>query len=193
MVAQEIKQPQLATYSNPPWFYLNTEKTGVIFSANWDGETTSGSSNPRSELREMVNDGNTLANWDGAQGRHQMDVEFRVTRLDGLHHVVVGQIHDASDDVTVFRLEGTQLWITDGDNPHGYFLGTYTPGPDSARIKVGFDVFGGEVHYRYQGNQVGYTHPIGSGCYFKFGAYLQRKQDSGGATVEMFSLKVVHS
>lgn len=190
----EILQPQLATYTHPEWFHLNAEKTAVVFAANWDGATTPNSNNPRSELREMVNNGNTLANWSGSTGRHQMDCELRVTRLDGAHHVVIGQIHDADDDVTVFRLEGNQLWITDGDNTHGHLLGTYTPGPNSTKIKIGFDVFAGTIRYRYNGNTVPYELPMqGDGGYFKTGCYLQVKQNSGGATVELYSVKVVHS
>ena len=50
----EIKQPQLDTYSVDPYFKLTTAKDGVQFRAHCGGTTTSGSSYPRSELREMT-------------------------------------------------------------------------------------------------------------------------------------------
>ncbi len=47
----EIDQPELDTYSNASFFFLNTLKTGVTFRAYTNGATTSGSGYPRSELR----------------------------------------------------------------------------------------------------------------------------------------------
>lgn len=191
---KEVLQPQLATFSLPPYFMLNALKTAVIFSAEWNGATTSGSSNPRSELREMTNNGLTLANWSGASGRHKMEVDLRVTRLDGIHEVVVAQIHGPDDDLTVFRLKtGNRLFITNGDDDEWHQVATYVPGPDSARIKLGFDVQGGQVRFTVNGTDTGFSLPCGAGNYFKTGCYLQKKQESGGATVELYGVKVEHS
>lgn len=187
----EIEQPELATYTNPDWFFLNAAKTAVVFRANHDGATTPNSSNPRCELREMTNNGLTKAGWDGRSGRHVMEVDLAVTRLDGSHHVVVGQIHGGEDDVSVFRLEGSTLWATDGDTPHGfqvtssYVLGT--------RIKLAFDVQAGTISYRYNGQTLPYTHEVGPNNFFKCGCYLQVKQNSGGAEVQLYGVKVTHS
>lgn len=194
-MVKEILQPQLATYSLPPWFMLNANKDAVVFSADWDGATTPNSDNPRSELREMVNNGNSLANWDGGSGRHQMDVDIRVTRLEGGNDVVLAQIHGGDDDVSVFRLfSNGQLWITNGDNPNGKQIASgYVPGPTAPRMKLGFDVLAGKIRYKYNGNVVPYELPIGSGNYFKTGCYLQVQNNSGGATTELYSVRVVHS
>jgi hypothetical protein len=55
-----VKQTSLATYSLSPYFYIpDDDMTAVKFVAPTRGLTTSGSTNPRSELREMVNGGKT--------------------------------------------------------------------------------------------------------------------------------------
>lgn len=77
---------------------------------------------------------------------------------------VVGQIHDADDDVTVFRVEGNnpggvsttaKIYITDGDNTHGYLLDSnYTLG---TLFTVKIIVANGVISYEYNGQTVPYT------------------------------------
>jgi hypothetical protein len=99
-----------------------------------------------------------------------MTVEGQVNRLTKVRpHVVIGQIHGASDDVTVFRVEGDKLWITDGDNAHGYLL-------DSAfalgkRYSIGFDVDGGIISLPLQ-RPARAVHASQHGC----GLLLQGRQ-----------------
>jgi hypothetical protein len=48
-----------------------------------------------------------------------MEVRGKVNRLTKFKpHVVIGQIHGGSDDVTVWRVEGKKLFITKGDDSH---------------------------------------------------------------------------
>lgn len=170
--AQEIKQPGLATYTSK-FCELTQARDGAVFRAWHGGDTTSGSKNPRSELREMGPDGKSEASWSSTKGHHQMVVTGEVNRLTKVKpDVVIAQIHDDADDVTVFRVEGTKLWITAGDTTHGYLLDSnFTLG---TRYSVGFDVSGGVVSYTYNGVPVPYTLKTKvTGCYFKVGAYLQ--------------------
>lgn len=110
--AIEIKQVLLDTFSIAPWYQNNQDNTGVVFRANCGGATTSGSGYPRSELREMINNGATNASWSSSTGTHTMEIEQAITHLPVVKkHIVVGQIHDGSDDVIVFRLEGTKLFM----------------------------------------------------------------------------------
>lgn len=172
-----IHQPALATYTSR-FFELNPAKGGIVFRAWHGGVTTKGSPNPRSELRECTPDGSQLAKWSAAEGRHSMSVEGQVNRLTKVRpHVVIGQIHGASDDVTVFRVEGDKLWITNGDEPHGYLLDpAFTLGK---RYSIGFDVADGVISYRYNGETVPFTLKSSDpGCYFKAGAYLQSNPKS---------------
>src|SRR5207253_8321336 len=124
-----VAQPDLATYSSDPSFAIRG--CAVLFQAPVDAATTPHSKYPRSELREMTNGGRSKAAWSSSVGRHELDVDLAFVRLpaDKLH-VVGAQVHDGSDDITTLRLEGSKLWISDGDHSHGslatdsYRLGT---------------------------------------------------------------------
>lgn len=123
-----------------------------------------------------------------------MVVKGRVNRLTKVRpYVVLAQIHDASDDVTVFRLEGTNLWITAGDTPHGYLLDSnFQLGRD---YEIGFDVSGGVVSYFYSGRVVPYTLSAKTeGNYFKTGAYLQSNPTSApGESTDEYAEVLIYS
>ncbi len=170
-----VKMPALATYTSK--FCELAPTGGVAFRVWHGGVTTKGSPNPRSELRECNPDG-SLAKWSAAKGRHSMTIEGQINRLTKVRpHVVVAQIHGAADDVTVARVEGDKLWLTDGDNAHAYLL-------DAAfmlgkRYSIGIDVTGGVISYRYNGAPVPFTlKSTDAGCYYKTGAYLQSNPKS---------------
>jgi hypothetical protein len=169
--SEEIDQPQLATYSIYPYFRDDTDYTGVIFNANCGGATTSGSGYPRSELREMTNNGSALASWSSSVGTSTMEIDQVVTHLPVVKpQIVVGQIHGPSDDIITFRLEGTHLYMDHngvaGNNlDSNYVLGT--------RFKAKFVVANNQVQSYYNG-VLKETYPISfTGAYFKAGAYVQ--------------------
>ncbi|HEV7783540.1 MAG TPA: polysaccharide lyase family 7 protein [Chitinophagaceae bacterium] len=169
--ADEISQPQLAAYSIDPWFKNNATNTGVLFRAHTGGATTSGSGYPRSELREMTNNGTTNASWSSGSGTHTMEIDQAIMHLPVVKpHIVAGQIHDAGDDVIVFRLEGSKLFIDiNGDDgptlTSSYVLGT--------RFKVKFVVSNNQTKCYYN-DVLKYTlNQSYSGAYFKAGAYTQ--------------------
>ena len=138
----------------------------------------------------------------------EIEQSVDVLPLGSKPHVVVGQIHDKDDDVTVFRVEGNRtgdrslatLWITDGDKTHGYKLtDSYRLG---TRFRVGFHVQDGVIRYMYNDAPVDYVQEkTVSGCYFKAGSYCQ----SGGnvtrlpdgradyAQVTIYALQVCHN
>ncbi len=177
----EVPQPALATYSHSRWFRPSpapvtvdggAARRGVVFGAPVNGVTTSGSKNPRSELREMTGDGTKPAGWSSTVGTHTMRVVQAFTRLpDGKPHVVGGQIHDASNDISVFRLEGTNLYMTNGNDSHAFpITTTYRLGTP---FEAKFVVAGGVVRGFFNGKAVGQISRKGSGWYFKSGAYTQ--------------------
>jgi hypothetical protein len=167
----EVKQPALDTYAKSPWFRVNSTCDGVRFRAAVDGVTTSGSSYPRSELREMTNNGASNASWSSTSGTHTMTVDMAFTHrpLDK-PHVVGAQIHDSDDDVTVFRLEGNSLYITNGDDTHHKLVGSY---PIGTRFTGKFVVSGGQTKVYYNGVLQTTIAKSYSGAYFKTGAYTQ--------------------
>ena len=169
---KEVEQPKLKTYSADPWFTPNAQCDGVQFRAAVNGVTTSGSGYPRSELREMTGNGSREASWSTTSGTSTMEIDEAITHLPkDKAHVVAGQIHDQHDDVTVFRLEGSKLYVTKGDNAHyklvtdGYQLGT--------RFKAKFVAGKGQIKAYYNGKLVATIQVDSSGNYFKAGAYTQ--------------------
>ncbi|RMD63706.1 hypothetical protein D6833_05360, partial [Candidatus Parcubacteria bacterium] len=195
--ADEIKQPELATYEHPVYFHVNSDGTGVVFRAHCGGATTSGSGYPRSELREMQQgDATQKASWSTDDGvKHVMEITQAITHLpDVKPHVVAGQIHDANDDVIVFRLEGSKLFIdingTDGPTLNSnYQLGEV--------FKVKFEVYNGVIDCYYNDQlKYSYTHSA-SGCYFKAGCYTQSNTSKGDdasayGEVVIYDLLVTH-
>jgi hypothetical protein len=62
-----VRMPKLATYTSA-FFQLNDTRDGIIFRTWHGGVTTSGSPNPRSELREETANGTQHAKWNAATG-----------------------------------------------------------------------------------------------------------------------------
>lgn len=192
---REVKQPALATFEQAPWFW--DDGPVVVFRANAGGCTTSGSSYPRSELREMKNGGGTNASWSNSSGTHTMTIRQSINyTLKAKKHVVAGQIHDADDDVTVLRLEGNQLWMTNGNNTHHKLLdGNYVLGTEFT-VKFTANSSGITIDYN-NGAASGFLGKRISGAYFKAGAYTQSNTSKGDSSsaygeVRIRSLVVTH-
>lgn len=174
----EIKQPDLAEFKIDPWFMVTSDGTGVKFRAPVNGVTTSGSGYPRSELREMTDNGTENADWSSTSGVHTMILDQAITAVPQTKkHVVAGQIHDAGDDVIVIRLEYPKLFIdiNGADGPvldSGYSLGK--------RFTIKFEVSNGQTRIYYNNASTpAYTlNKDYSGAYFKAGAYTQSNCES---------------
>ena len=192
----EIKPPALATYTDR---YFARVDGALRFRCWHGGATTSGSSNPRSELRELNADG-TLAKWSTRKGRHELTVRGQVNRLTKVRpHVVLAQLHGGDDDVTTFRLEGQKLWITRGDDTHAHLV------TDDFRLGQPYELrilaVDGEISYAYQGREVAYRLDADDdSVYAKAGAYLQSnpKTAPGESTDEyaevlIYGAQVTHS
>ncbi len=167
----EILPASLTKEVSRPFFHSRPDCEAVVFRAPVNGVTTKGSNYPRSELREMTRDGKQ-ASWSSGSGAHLLSVIGAFTALPkGKPEVVGAQIHDAADDVSVFRLEGSKLWVTRGDNPHfklvtdQYKLGTV--------FNAAFVVTRNTVGAYYNGRLVTSFPSTFSGAYFKAGAYTQ--------------------
>lgn len=195
----EITQPELDSYSSDPYFTVTESGDAVQFRAPVNGVTTSGSSNPRSELREMENDGEDNASWSSTSGTHTMTVREAFTHLPEDRPYVVGaQIHGGDDDVTALRLEDTDLYITKGDTTHyelitsDYELGTV--------FELTYVVSEGEIEVYYNDDLQTTISDSGSGNYFKTGAYTQANCENSSpcssdnyGEVEIYDVTVSHS
>ncbi len=194
----EIFQPELDSYSHDPFFTVTESGDAVRFRAPVNGVTTGGSSYPRSELREMESGGGDEIEWSSTDGTHSMTVEGAFTHLpEDKPHLVAAQIHGGDDDVTVLRLEGSELWITEGDtsNHHlitdDYELGTL--------FEFRYVVSDGEIEVYFDGELETTIDHSDSTNYFKTGAYTQANcgnsspcdEDNYGE-VEIHSVSVTH-
>jgi len=188
----EITQPALDSYSNSPYFTVSGGS--VQFRAPVNGVTTSGSSYPRSELREMTNNGSSNASWSTTSGTNTMTIDEAITATPAVKpQVVAGQVHDASDDVLTIRLEGSNLFV-DHNGPtltSSYALGT--------RFTVQIVASGGHIKVSYNGAQKDDYAISSSGDYFKAGAYTQANcsnsapcSDSNYGQVNVYGLTVSH-
>jgi hypothetical protein len=168
----EITRPELDTFSAKPWFQVTKGCEAVQFRAAVDGVTTGGSSYPRAELREMTDDGAEEAAWDATEGTHTLVVTEAFMALpNDKPHLVGAQIHDGDDDVTVFRLEGSKLYVTSGNTSHHHLVtDDYELGTE---FEAKFVVADGEIDVFYDGElQTTIAHDK-DGNYFKAGAYTQ--------------------
>ncbi|PCC71965.1 Alginate lyase [Nannocystis exedens] len=167
----EIEQPELATFVDPLYYHLNDTLDGVVFRAHAGGDTTDNSGYPRSELREMTDQGAEEAAWSSSRGTHRMFIDQAITHLPvEKPHIVVGQIHDDEDDVIVFRLEGSKLFIDLNGDDGPVLTEDYQLGD---RFTVAFEVSDDHVDCYYNDTFI-YSHPQAfSGAYFKAGAYVQ--------------------
>ncbi|MFA6973727.1 MAG: polysaccharide lyase family 7 protein [Parcubacteria group bacterium] len=170
---REIKAPSLSTFADAQCFRVNDSADGVVFRAAVNGVTTSGSSYPRSELREMSANGTSQASWSTSSGTHSMFIDAAITAVPKTKkHVVLGQIHDASDDVIVIRLEYPKLFVDINGQEGPTLDSNYKLGK---RFTVKFVAAGGKIQIYYNGSAApSYTlSKKTSGCYFKAGAYTQ--------------------
>ncbi|MCI4061509.1 polysaccharide lyase family 7 protein [Micromonospora sp. R77] len=194
-----ITQPTLDGFQASPWFVTAASCSAVRFRAAVNGTTTSGSGYPRSELREMTGNGTSNASWSSTSGTHTMTFEEAFTALPATKpHLVGAQIHDANDDITVFRLEGTNLYVTNGDNAHYKLVtGSYQLG---TRYRGRFVVSGGQVKVYFNDVLQATITRSFSGAYFKAGAYTQANctnsspcSDSNYGQTLIYALSVTHS
>ncbi|MEU8720629.1 polysaccharide lyase family 7 protein [Streptomyces antimycoticus] len=195
----DITQPDLATFSARPWFQADEDCDAVQFRSPVDGVTTGGSSYPRAELREMTDDGEDEASWSTTEGTHTLVVKEAFTALPNDKPQLVGaQIHGGDDDVTVFRLEGGKLYITDGDDTHHHLVtDDYKLGTEFEAKFVARD---GKIDAYYNGERETTISSDDDSNYFKAGAYTQANCENsdpcdGGnyGEVHISSIKVTHS
>lgn len=195
-IADEINQPELATYTSSPYFVANSAGDGVVFRAYANGATTSNSNYPRSELREMTNNGADEAKWSSTSGTHTMTIREAITHLPSVKPgVVAGQIHNASDDVIMIELNNKTLYVENNGKNIGTLDANYALGTAFTVTIVASD---GHLRVSYNGAQKVDFSKSGSGYYFKAGCYTQSnlsKGDSASAYAEViiYGLSVSHT
>jgi Alginate lyase len=200
--APEIKQPALSVYESSHFSHLS-DCTALVFKTPIGGGTTPNSSYSRTELREMTPDGTKLASWSNTSGTHEMSWRVAVdTAPPAKPQFVVGQVHDAEDDVVQVLYDGgegeeeggsiTYRWLgkTSGVLVSGYQLGTY--------VDLRIVASGGAFNLYANGALKATESRPSSGLYFKAGSYPQSNPGRGDdpnfvAQVRISNLAVNHA
>lgn len=187
----EIAAADLRTFSDARFFHIEPSGRGVVFRAPCGGATTKGSKYPRCELREMTADGRRRASWstDDA-GQHELAMTAAITRLPTVKpEVVCAQIHDATDDLLMVRLERRRLFVESSSLGDVTLDDEYELGrPFTVRIVAGR----GRVGVWYDGTQALDRQVSRDGCYFKCGCYTQSNVGKGDAA-DAFGEVVIRS
>jgi hypothetical protein len=89
--APEISAATLTAGYTSQWFYTGPDGA-MTFWCPVTGGTTSGSTYPRSELREMLNPTSSSSNWT-SYGTHILRAVCRVTQVPSSGKIIIGQIH----------------------------------------------------------------------------------------------------
>ncbi len=204
----EVKQPALKTLDGKDYFDRQSGPS-IMFRARVDGVTTSGSSFPRSELREMTQDGQyNRAAWTSKCGTHKMTITQAITaqpdRTSPVDPVVAGQIHDGGvdgghGDVVMIRLEGSRLFVEGDGIERGTLDSSYALN-EKFTVVVTADINGIDVSYT---NQNGSTATLSNiqpqvnneQWFFKAGCYTQANTSNGTGYGEViiYDLDVEHS
>lgn len=172
----EIRPPLIQDYAMDPWFVVQNNCQGVRFRAHTSAEvTTTNSSYPRTELRELTN-GRESA-WSNDSGVHTLYVDQAITSVPhGKRQVVSAQIHDGSSDVTTIRLDGTTLYATEDNNVRATVIdGNYQLG-QRFQVKLVASQNKIETLYKKNGGTFESKQVINKtikNSYFKTGVYTQ--------------------
>lgn len=212
--------PNLSSYDNPDWFY--TDGTRVFFRTFSGGATSSGSGNPRTELRELTSDGSDNITWNGTDNKtNRMVWKVRIVRLPSSGKIAFGQIHAKSgssfDDVIRVQVQGSANqtsgqvrmringWVTESSN-----AGTDNDSETGFNFNMNEDlnlelimknkvVTLNLLNDNGSFNQQLFNHPSvnSNGNYFKAGCYLQSMSGksysaSDNGVVAISSLSVSH-
>jgi hypothetical protein len=104
-----ISPTQLASgYTNAAFFYTGTDGA-MVLQCPALGATTSGSSNPRTELREMLNTNDNSVDWT-AKGVSSLTGQCKVNAIAIGGEVAIGQVHgyNVNLPLVILRYDNTQ-------------------------------------------------------------------------------------
>lgn len=199
---REIFQPDLGTFHLADTFFVNSEKSGVVFRAYCKDTTTRKSSYPRCELREMAayKSGpakhRIKAKWSTSDGiTHRMTITQAITALPRVkRQVVAGQIHEADDDMMMIRLEDRKLFVERNKVGDIMLTRDYEPGTS---FTVRIEAYEGRIKLWYNGNLRMDWSCSRDRCYFKAGCYTQSNPSQGDkpdayGEVVIYRLEIEH-
>jgi hypothetical protein len=189
-------------YTNPSFFWTDSNDGSMTFWAPEKGVTTPNSSYARSELREMNANG-SAANWTLA-GNHTLRAQLRVVSVT--RNVAVGQVKLGTGGTSTkplaelyYRPNGDILLGTQ-NSPDASGQTLHTVGNVALGVKWTYvlNVNGNTITLTINGTRTSYTVPAAFNPYrqyFKAGSYNQSSSESttNGAKVKFYGLTVQHA
>lgn len=183
------------------WFYTGADGA-MVFWAPVTGGTTSGSSYPRSELRELIAgvDNSTGINWN-ALGSHVMTAQCRVLQVPSTGKVIIGQIHGGSTPLCKIYYSSGTLYTRVHTQPTGGTENQYGFGTSALNTPINYElrVVDGVLTMTINGTTHVFDFVTGSNWggaefYFKAGSYCQDNvgPSDEGARVAFYALNVNH-
>ena len=201
-VASEKSPVQLAAGFTNEFFYTGPDGA-MVFWCPVNGAPTSGSSYPRSELRQLINPGDDNVNWTG-HGTHILTAQCRVTRQPpASKKVIIGQIHgfDAEPLIKLQSNNGRiQALVKTAPSGGADVIYTFARVGLGAKINYQIKVADGVLALTVNGRTTNHnffaTNPAWTNqpLYFKAGNYCQEAGTGAtdGAAVMFYSLNVAH-
>lgn len=185
-----VYQPELDKFSLEKHFYVNPTGDAVVFNAHAGGVTTSGTKNPRSELREMF--GSKKAIWSTKKGKHTMVLKQAVKALPtGKPSVVVAQIHRGSDDLIEVRCwvpKNSKTQVIDvfhNDTVYGVLCPKYQLGEIyTLKIEAANNVV--NLYFNEATTPTVSIKASCDTCFFKAGCYTQANPSVSGVSSDMY-------
>ncbi|KAJ3017479.1 UNVERIFIED_CONTAM: hypothetical protein HDU68_011677 [Siphonaria sp. JEL0065] len=198
-----VSNPDFQQLSNQ-FFHLNQNETAAVFYTNNTGVTTPGSHSPRTELRQMTDDGTKLAAWsaDDSVG-HSLNVTLHVDHIPQGKFVIVSQVIASEGPMATIRVNATAItttwqvvacFATQGGCKtldSNYSLGT----PMALGLHVANSLLLGSYWNKVTNTTVSFTHSLPSydTCSFKLGSYCGITSDDSDleyCQVSVFSVLV---
>lgn len=147
------------------------------------GRTSTKTKYPRSEMRELLQNGTTKAAWDATDGQHEMWAKHTLKHLQpNKQDVTVGQIHDDESDALSLKVINRDLRAVFFDSVHPTVL--YADWDDDEEVSWKISVLNGTTKI-YINDVLKITSTAlashdGNVMYFKAGAYPQSHATAGG-------------
>ena len=199
--ASSIQPSQLVAGYTSQYFYTGADGS-MVFWAPVTGGTTSGSTYPRSELRELIagTDNSTSINWT-ALGTHVLTAECRVTQVPSSGKVIIGQIHGGTQPLCKIYYSSGTIYARCHTEPTGGSENQYEFGSSALNTPITYElqVVDGVLTMTVNGTTHVFDFVTGSGWgsaefYFKAGSYCQDNagQSTEGARVAFYALSVTH-
>ena len=192
-------------------YTLNVAKAAARMRVGVNGGTTPGSTYPRVEFREKNTDGTTNMAFKPSTGTHYMSGHSKLIHLAATKPwVVIGQMHDAGDDVVEILTRvysgTTRLIVAIGgqaqDGTSGrvpYLVNSVSVGDEwdweirleNGNLSVLLD--GVDKLIGYPAAQEFFVGHTATDCYFKSGCYAQSNTSTeGGDSTQYFEIELSH-